>query len=193
MNGTKHMAVKKTRKTKVVRRKAEKAASAATQIISTPEVLAFAQAPKQTRKKAGRRKKNMAKAIEEKAQHLFRPQGEAPEARKYREIANLILVCGQSGVTSLKMGDITISFQNNDPDLGRPAIADLPKTNPVIVGAQANPDLQSDPIKLTDDDRELFRRSNLLVNDPVEYEREIIDSFTTPETPRHARSEPIGH
>lgn len=186
MNGISIMVAKKKTRSKVVRRKAEKTPIMTMPIPQGYAVDAKALAPIAPAKKTGKKK-----VTRRKPAALSRVMADIaptpPEPTRMSEIAALVSMCGQSGVTSLKMGDIEINF------MGRPAIADLPKT-PVIVGEQASPGLQSDPLKLTDDDRELFRKSNLLVNDPEEYEREIIESFTNPpEMTRHARSEPIGH
>lgn len=99
-----------------------------------------------------------------------------PRVEKSREgmILEIIKVCGQNGVARFKMGDIDITFN----EMGRPAIADLPKTPLEIIDVPESRDTGLKTFEekhLDPETRELLRKSQLLASDPVQFEKELID------------------
>jgi hypothetical protein len=103
------------------------------------------------------------------------------------EICAIIEACHKSGVSSLKMGDLSVEFYQV-PQLRRNADAgrDLPdggETLPGFVGEYEVDTGAMPPIEFSDEDRALLeeaRLAQLMTDNPAAYEQEVIDALQNP-------------
>lgn len=107
----------------------------------------------------------------------------APGVLNAKDICYIIKVCSEAGVSELKFGNLEVSF-NGGALLAKPG-----KDTPAILGFKENeayqneqqpalPDRNAKSAKLTLFDKQILEeldRNQLMIEDPIGYERFVID------------------